>query len=96
MSLAKQDKSIGAVGEEEDRLWFGFWGGGPHGVMAGGMAAEHDFGAGRLFDAEAVRADGVVVGVFHRRGGYAPTAPPRPVFSSAIATLGLLKDWPWG
>ena len=36
----------------------GIGGGGQHGVMAAGMEAKHDFGAGGLFDAQSLGADG--------------------------------------
>src|ERR1051326_587858 len=48
-------------------------------MMAGGMKAEHDFGAGRLFDAEALRANGhAAVAAHFEESAHAPhISPPR-------------------
>ncbi|MEK7235515.1 MAG: hypothetical protein AAB242_02775, partial [Nitrospirota bacterium] len=34
--------------------------------------------------------------IVFKDGEYPPTGPPRPAYSSAIATLGLLIGWAWG
>ena len=43
--------------------------GGQDGVVAAGMQAEEDFGAGRFFDSQAGRADGDTTIVAHADGG---------------------------
>ena len=58
-----------------------FWVGGvgQHGVVAGGMAAEADFGAGWCFDPQALGADGdAAIVADAERGADAPDIrPPR-------------------
>ena len=47
-----------AIGEEEHGFLVGIWGGGQHGMVAGGMEAKDHLGLGWFFDAQSLRADG--------------------------------------
>ena len=67
------------IGEKEGGFCCGIRRGGQHGVMAAGMEAKHDFGAGRFFEAQALRADGdaSVRADFDERAHAPDIIPPR-------------------
>ena len=47
-----------AIGEKQPGFLHGIWGGGQHGMVAGGMEAKDHLGLGWFFNAQALRADG--------------------------------------
>jgi hypothetical protein len=53
--MAKQECSIGAVGEEERVFLLGIGRGGQHGVVAVRMEAKHHLAAWRSFDSQSLR-----------------------------------------
>ena len=46
------------IGEKQPGFLHGIWGGGQHGMVAGGMEAKDHLGLGWFFNAQALRADG--------------------------------------
>jgi hypothetical protein len=70
---------FGAIGEKECGFFSGDWGGGEHGVMAGGMEAEDDFASRGFFDGQPLGSDRhPPVGADLDPGPHAPDVmPPR-------------------
>ena len=66
-----------AIGKEQDGLLQRIRRGGQHGVMAGGVPAEDDAGAGCGFDAQALGAEGhPAIAADADRGAHAPDVRP--------------------
>ena len=62
-----------AIGENQHGFLMGIWGGGQHGMVAGGMEAKDHLGLGWFFNAQALRADGhAAIGTDVQGGAHAP------------------------
>ena len=59
---------FGEVGEENNGFGIFLWRGGQHGVVAGGVKAENDFGARACLNAQGVGADGDAPIAAHFKG----------------------------
>ena len=76
-SFQNKTVSVRAVGEEDCGFLLRIWGGGQHGVVAGGMEAKHDFGLGRFLDAQSLGANGhTTIGANLDRRAQAPDVIP--------------------